>query len=237
MSTQPGTLRVILDLGATVDVSRIEIVNYNENMLTDYGAKMVDLYLHPKATGEGVPTEAAVFTPRYQILNDVTITQAASSGATTVTSFDDRALSNTLSGALSCAPCANASAGSTWPRTSVHDCACLGTHYKEWPSEGLGRCLQRLPALPPPYSAPSAGVVETGAQVNLYADRSHAYHAETTVHYTIASQPSSIPTGTHAHHAIARLYKWNEHPSQPLRAGLPLSATRHLDSSYPSTFR
>ena len=68
-------------------------------------------------------------------------------------------------------------------------------HYKEGRARASGvacrDCLRYRP-----YSAPSAGVVETGAQVNLYADTSHAYHAETTVHYTIASQPSSIPTGT-----------------------------------------
>ena len=191
LSSGQGRMRVVLDLGAEYDLSRVELFNYNEVALTSHGAKHLDLYLYP---GDNVPNESSLFDSRRKILDSVEITMAEGSGASTSTIFDDRTMTNPFSAGLSCASCIEGSSGSTWPRSSVHDCACLGTHYKEYRHEH-GRCLPRDVALPLPVSSPTAGVVAVGEVLSVQADPLHPLSSETTVHYTFTSQPSTQPSG------------------------------------------
>ena len=47
---------ILLALGERLDVSRIELFNYNEDSLTSHGAKLLNVYLHPDGA---VPTEGS----------------------------------------------------------------------------------------------------------------------------------------------------------------------------------
>ena len=59
VSFQAGTMRVVIDLGAMTDLSRIELINYNEVWPICRGAKKLDP-THPGAANGGPPKEADV---------------------------------------------------------------------------------------------------------------------------------------------------------------------------------
>ena len=145
-----GAMRVMLDLGANVALSRIEITNYNEPLHTSQGARELQLFLAADGDDSAL-TEASVFQPGHLILEEARLDAAPITGAINTTVLDDRASSPSRSAGLSCAACVANSSGSLLPRSSVHDCICLATHYKEWRHE-RGRCLARLPGLLPPVS-------------------------------------------------------------------------------------
>lgn len=149
LSVGSGAMRVVLDLGSETLISRIEIANYNVPLHTSQGARQLQLFL---ADGGGAPpTEADLFQPRHLVLEQASLHPAPTDGTANATIYDERARSPARSSAISCAACANNASGSLSPRSSVHDCICPATHYKEWPHE-LGRCLARLGPLPPPVS-------------------------------------------------------------------------------------
>ena len=149
LSVGAGAMRAVLDLGSEISISRIEIANYNVPLHTSQGARQLQLFL---ADGGGAPpTEADLFEPRHLILEQASLLPAPTDGTANATVYDDRAHSPARSAAISCSACANNASGSLAPRSSVHDCICPATHYKEWPHE-LGRCLARLAPLPPPVS-------------------------------------------------------------------------------------
>ena len=149
LSVGSGAMRVVLDLGSEIFISRIEIANYNVPLHTSQGARQLQLFL---ADGGGAPpTEADLFEPRHLILEQASLLPAPTDGTANATIYDDRAHSPARSASISCSACANNASGSLSPRSSVHDCICPATHYKEWPHE-LGRCLARLAPLPPPVS-------------------------------------------------------------------------------------
>ena len=149
LSVGSGAMRVVLDLGAEMSISRIEIANYNLASHTSQGARQVQFFLGDGS--DAPPTEADHFQPRHLILEHASLHLAPTDGTANATIYDDRALSPARSASLSCSACANNASGSLSPRSSVHDCICPATHYKEWRHE-LGRCLARLPPLPPPVS-------------------------------------------------------------------------------------
>ena len=140
---------MVLDLGAEMSISRIEIANYNLPLHTSQGARQLQFFLGDGS--DAPPTEADLFQPRHLILEHASLHPAPTDGTANATIFDDRALSPARSASTSCSACANNASGSLSPRSSVHDCICPATHYKEWRHE-LGRCLARLPPLPPPVS-------------------------------------------------------------------------------------
>ena len=137
---------MVLDLGQEVQVSRVELANYGPPPLTSLGARKLHLFLGADGSGTPGSSGSLIFHPMNRFLEI-----ELSSGADFAT-FDDRALSPPRSASVSCAKCATNSSGSLLPRSSVHACVCPDTHYKEWQHE-FGRCLPRLPPLPPPVSA------------------------------------------------------------------------------------
>ena len=150
-----GVMRVVLDLGQEVQLSRVELANYGPPPLTSLGARKLQLFL--SADGGGAPgsSGSVLFLPMSRFL-EIELPPASSNSAHFAT-FDDRALSPPRATSVSCAKCVTNSSGSLLPRSSVHACVCPDTHYKEWRHE-LGRCLARLPPLPPPVSAGSSSL-------------------------------------------------------------------------------
>ena len=147
LSVGSGAMRLILDLGSEVSISRIEIANYNVPLHTSQGARRLQLFLSDDS--DASPTEAELFQPRRLILEQASLLPAPIDGTANATIYDERAHSPARSASTSCSACANNASGSLSPRSSVHDCICPATHYKEWRHE-LGRCLARLAPLPPP---------------------------------------------------------------------------------------
>ena len=145
-STGAGAMRVVLDLGQETQLSRVELTNYGPPPLTSLGARKLQLFL--SGDGGGAPaSDSVLFHPMSRFL-EIELSPAGSSGADFAI-FDDRTLSPPRAASISCATCVTNSSGSLLPRSSVHDCVCPVTHYKEWRHE-LGRCLARLSPLPLP---------------------------------------------------------------------------------------
>ena len=193
-SAQAQMMRVVLDLGAIIDVSRAELYHYDEAGPNCHGVKSLDIYFHSGNADGAPPSEIELFDPRYQIIKNGAIGNTNNSRASAATIFDDRAATNPLSGGLSCAACPNNTTGSIWPRTSIRSCMCQGTHYKE-PFSMLGRCIPRLMALPPPHGSLLSGVVSHGAELQLYANGVAANLGDASIRYTLTSQPSRAPSG------------------------------------------
>ena len=149
LSVGSGAMRLLLDLGSEVSISRIEIANYNVPLHTSQGARQLQLFLGDDS--DASPTEAGLFQPRHLILEQASLHPAPIDGTANATIYDDRAHSPVRSASISCSACANNASGSLSPRSSVHDCICPATHYKEWRHE-LGHCLTRRAPLPPPVS-------------------------------------------------------------------------------------
>ena len=192
LSTGLSAMRVLLDLGRDVDISRIEIANYDRPLHTSHGARRLQLFF---AAGGDVPSETELFTPQNLILQDAVVEAASDSSAGSSTTFDDRNDSPARSAAVSCATCIANSSGSVLPRASVHDCICPATHYKEWRHE-LGRCLPRLPALPPPVSTHPSGVVAPGTLVELGTNGSvGADGTSAAIRWTMDARPLASPIG------------------------------------------
>jgi hypothetical protein len=142
-----GVMRVVLDLGQEMQLSRVELANYGPPPLTSLGARKLQLFLSADISGASGSSSSVIFHPMSRFLE---IELPPSSG-TDFATFDDRALSPPRAASVSCAKCVTNSSGSLLPRSSVHACVCPDTHYKEWRHE-LGHCLARLPPLPPPVS-------------------------------------------------------------------------------------
>ena len=110
LSAQPGGMRVIVDLGREVDVSRIELFNYDKDSLSSRGVRRIELYVQPD--GGEAPSERVLFQPRYAALANATVQRAAEGGAAVATHFDSREHTDPFSGTLSCARCGANSSGS-----------------------------------------------------------------------------------------------------------------------------
>ena len=145
-SVGAGVMRVVLDLGQEVQLSRVELANYGPPPLTSLGARKLHLFLGAEESGAPGSSGSLIFYPMNRFL------EIELSSGTDVATFDDRALTPPRSASVSCAKCVFNSSGSLLPRSSVHACVCPDTHYKEWQHE-FGHCLPRLPPLPPPVSA------------------------------------------------------------------------------------
>ena len=192
LSTGLAAMRVLLDLGRDVDISRIEIANYDKPLHTSQGARRLQLFF---VAGSNEPSETELFAPQNLILQNAVVEAASDSTGSSSTTFDDRSDSPARSAAVSCATCISNSSGSVLPRASVHDCVCPATHYKEWRHE-LGRCLPRLPALPPPVSTHPSGVVAPGTLLELGTNGSvGADGTPAAIRWTVDARPTASPVG------------------------------------------
>ena len=163
-------MRVVLDLGQEMQLSRVELTNYGPPPLTSLGARKLQLFLSgDEAVGVPGISDLILFHPMSRFL-EIELPPAGSGGADFAT-FDDRDLSPPRAASVSCATCVANSSGSLLPRSSAHDCICPDTHYKERRHE-LGRCLARLLPLQQPVSGDGSSlqlnhVVAPGAVIEL----------------------------------------------------------------------
>ena len=232
-SAGEARMRIVLDLGRVVNLSRLAVANYGPPPHTSVGARQLMFYL---ADEQGdVPTEQQIFHPSRLIVDGEVL--RTDEGTAPASVFDDRARSPKGSTAMSCAQCVPDSAGSVLPRSSAHDCLCPDTHYKEWRHE-LGQCLPRLPALPPPLSSLAAGVVAPGSVVELSPGVAVAGldGSSPEVCVTVVSSPGAAPDGhapkeAHWSSASAQLILPPPQPA-PARCG----STVQLTLSRPARF-
>ena len=231
-SVGEAAMRIVLDLGRDVTLSRLAVANYGPKPHTSVGARYLQFFLADEQTTS--PTQREMFHPSRMFL-DVEVARTNDNASISV--FDDRSLSPERSRATACALCVPNSAGSVLPRSSSHDCLCPDTHYKEWRHE-LGRCLPRLPALPRPVSSMTAGVVEPGFLLHLSpgAGVAGSDGSAPEVCVTMMSSPGAAPEGDAPKEAHWTSQSSSLIWSQPLPEPAQCAPTVQLNLRRPARF-